>query len=314
MKMKLITGQDIIKPQTVFSGVIGQTDVLRQLRFLTASHDHSTPFPTLLLTGSHGLGKTFLAEKVAKNLNRKYVEINCKMVETKEELFAVLFSQVAGDQPVTILFDEAHTISKEVETVLLSLLAPNHEHKNTLSYKLWDVEFDLRLINVIFATTDAFRMFKPLRNRTKTIYFKPYSEKELYRIVQLYAKGLVLECDSMELAQAARGRARDAYDLAQDLKRVSTSTGRNIIRKEDWENLKAIFGIAPLGLKEVEVDLLKVVGGKGPISCNNIAIHMMINPENVSEEIEIRPRELNLIKNTTKGRVLTEEGRKYLNS
>lgn len=315
MKMKLVTGQDNKSVLTSFNGVIGQDDVLNKLRFLIESHSADTPIPTLLLTGSHGLGKTYLAKKVSNCLGRRFVEVNCEMIETEKDLFdKILFGQVAGETPVTILFDEAHRLSKDVETALLSLLSPTENHINTVTYGNWDVVFDMRLINVIFATTDAHKMFKPLINRAEAIYFNTYSNNDLFEIIKMYASGLSIDCDETELAYAARARARDAYNLAQHLKRMACIVGSNTITNVEWNKLKVILQLNPMGLKNEELRLLKIVGEQGPISCANIAIIMMVNPDNISDELEIRPRELGLIKNTTKGRVLTDEGVAYLDA
>jgi Holliday junction resolvasome RuvABC ATP-dependent DNA helicase subunit len=57
---------------------------------------------------------------------------------------------------------------------------------------------------------------------------------------------------------------------------------------------------------------MKIIKNNQPISCANIAMYLMVNEDNVDGEIEIRCRELGLIKNTSRGRELTEEGEKYI--
>ena len=67
-----------------------------------------------------------------------------------------------------------------------------------------------------------------------------------------------------------------------------------------------------MGLKKNELDLLKYIDIHGPISCQNLAASFMVNEDNIKSEIEIRLRELDLITNTTRGRVVTEAGKNYL--
>jgi Holliday junction resolvasome RuvABC ATP-dependent DNA helicase subunit len=79
-----------------------------------------------------------------------------------------------------------------------------------------------------------------------------------------------------------------------------------------WEKIKSIFEIYPMGLNRQEVELLKIINEKGPISSANLALTMMVNTDNIESEIEIRPREIGLIESTTRGRILTENGKEYV--
>ena len=319
MKMNLIdTDQEEVKYSPKFDGVIGQEKVKQYLGFLIESHNKVTPFPTLLLTGSHGLGKTFISEKIANSLNREFVEVNCETISTgKEFIEEILIKRVAGNKPVTILLDEAHALNKDVTTVLLTLLSPNASHCTSIRHVNLELIFDMRNINVIFATTDAYRIFAPLLNRTERVYFYPYPDDEAYEIVKLYAKGIRLEyfVKPSDVALVARNRARDAYKLAQHILRIVNMSGDGELLTIDlWEELKDILGLYPLGLKQNEVELIKLVGESQPISCSNLAIRMMVNENNIKEEIELRPRELGLIQSTNQGRTLTQAGANYLDN
>jgi len=86
----------------------------------------------------------------------------------------------------------------------------------------------------------------------------------------------------------------------------------NMLTREGWENIKHIFGIYPNGLNDQEVDLLRILADNSPISCLNIAFRMGVNERNVEEEIEIRPKEIGFVRNTSQGRILTAEGVQYL--
>lgn len=314
IQLQLINGQDIIPEHYSFDNIIGQESVIKKLRFYLDSHKPGLFFPSMLFTGSHGLGKTYTAKVLAANMGRRFVEINCATLgPAKDFIETILLDRVMGMKPVTVLFDEAHKLSSEITTLLLSLLAPNNNGINILEYKGWQISYDLAKANVIFATTDSFKIFPPLVNRCETIYFKSYNNVELINMLRFYLPEIDLSrftnANLEDLAYACRGRGRDTYALAQKIKRQCVSGKPFTVNK--WNELKDIFGIYPMGLNAQELNLMRIIRTAGAISCSNIATRMMVGEENISEEIEIRPKELWLINNRPRGRVLTEKGEEY---
>lgn len=309
----LVTKNTKIMGSKSFSNVIGQVEARKKLSFFVDSHSDATPFPTMLFTGSQGLGKSYMAQKIADSLSRELITVNCGTIETAQDFIeGVLIGRVAGENPKTILLDEAHKLSPEITTNLLTLLNPNQSNKTFLAYKNWLIEYDFTRINVILATTDAHRIFKPLLNRCEEVYFHTYSNKELFDILGMYLPDIRIACDKSDISYACRGRARDAFLLSQKIQRYCTMHGVNVFNNEDWKEIKDIFGIHPFGLKTEEVRLLKIISESQPISSNNLAVRMGVNVQNIESEIEVRPRELGFIENGTRGRALTEDGKKYL--
>jgi Holliday junction resolvasome RuvABC ATP-dependent DNA helicase subunit len=308
---------DIVKSgkmSSEFVDVIGQDSVKKKIGFFIDTHDVSTPIPTMLFTGSHGLGKTYVASRVAKNMGRRFVEINSGIITSEKDFIeGVLFANVMGDSEVTIFFDEAHRLSNEITTVLLTLLNPNKNAINSLAYNNWNILFDMSKINVILATTDAHKIFSPLLDRCEKIYFDSYSTKELIQMLKFYCPNVRFSCDNNDLAYACRGRGRDAYMLSQKISRyLKHSSSPSILTDKGWNDLKSLFEIYSMGLNRQEVELLKIIQKHVDISSTNIALAMMVNVDNIESEIEIRPRELGLIQSSSKGRSLTSEGKKYM--
>jgi holliday junction DNA helicase RuvB len=302
-----------VNDRNVFKDVIGQAEAKATLDFFVKTHNIDTPFPTMLFTGSHGLGKTFFAKKVAKVLGRQFLEVNCGDIKDSYDFIEIVLAKVFNrNQPTTILMDEAHALSNDITTILLTFLNPTEKGVNEFVYKGINIEWNLHLINVIFATTDGYKIFKPLRNRCQEVYFYPYSEEELYGIVTQYLPGVKLACSKRDLALTCRGRARDAYVLSTNIKRYIVSLNKGVFSQDDLNILKGALGILPMGLKKNEVDVLKVIEKHGPISASNLAIRMMVNTSNIEEELEIRLRELGLIESSSRGRRITEDGLGYL--
>jgi len=313
-KVELISGNNHFPNLTPnFDGVIGQKSALDKLEFFIENHSVENPIPTLLFMGSHGLGKTYVAEKLAKSMKRRFVEINCGVLQCDKDLIeGVLLNMVLGEDPVTILFDESHNLNSEITTILLSLLNPSSTMKNELRYKNWNIVFDMSKINVIFATTDAHKMFGPLKNRCQEIYFDSYDIESLMSMLQFYCSNVRFSCDRTSLGEACRGRGRNAFVLSQNINRYFSKKSEKVLTENDWTKLKNIFEIYPLGLNRQEVELLNVIYSQGPISSANIALTMMVNTDNIESEIEIRPRELGLVKSSSRGRILSEKGLEYI--
>ena len=296
----------------VFENVVGQDEARTTLDFFLGSHSLATPFPTLLFTGGHGLGKTFFAKLVAQALGRQFLEINCRFVNTTDDFVDVVLRRIfQTNKPTTILLDEAHGLSSDLTDALLSFTNPIPGNINKFVFRNVNISWDMSLINIIFATTDGYKIFDPLRNRCQEIYFYPYSEDELYRIVTNYLPDIQVQCSRKDLALTCRGRGRDAFVLSENVKRYCGNR-ITVFSQNGLNDLKARLGIMPMGLKRAEVDLLRGVAEHGPISASNLAIKLMVNVENVEEELEVRLRELGMIDSTNRGRIATEVGKKYL--
>jgi len=313
--IRLVSGdKPSVVDASIFKNLIGQKQARSLLLFYLERFDPTMPFPTLLFTGSQGLGKTFFASLIAKALGRVFISVNCKQIVTQKQFLDYIIDKAMDDKQNTILLDEAHMLSDEITTVLLTALNPNQEYVNYLRYGAASLEWDMRKINVILATTDAYEIFEPLRNRTKEAYFFPYSDEEIYEIIKLYLPDIKLSdrIKAKDLALACRARARNAFLLSQDIDLFVRAKSTNMFTPEDFSKLKTALGIGPLGLVEAEMRLIDAIAKNGPISAANLAMVLMVNETNVRRELEVRPRELGLIESTPKGRVLTESGGAYM--
>jgi Holliday junction DNA helicase RuvB len=314
MIISLVTGDINYKVDlNVLNAIIGQEEAKGKIKFFVKSNSPELGFPTMLFTGSAGLGKTYMSKKVAEALGRDLIEINCKTIQSdKDFIEGILVAKVCGNTPKTILLDEAHVLSPAITTILLTLLNPNKDNKNCIEYGNWALEYDMSRVNLIFATTDAHKMSTALINRCTEIYFSLYTHDELINILKYYIGDINLKCDNEDLAYACRGRARDTYFLSQNILRYCKMNNLISFNDKDWKELKGIFGINKNGLSTQEIKLMKIVASHGPISVNNIAIMMGVNANNIESEIEVRPRELGFIESGARGRILTETGKEYL--
>lgn len=313
--MYLINGVKAeVKNLSVLENVIGQDEARNKLAFFIKSNSDKNCLPTFLFSGSQGLGKTYTAYKVAEAMGRELVDVNCGTIVTANDFMEkVVIGRIQGDTRKILLLDEAQKLSYEVCTILLTLLNPNDKHTNCITYNGIGIEWDMNKVNVIFATTDAYKLPRALVNRCTEIYFRLYSNKELFNILKSYLGNVKIGVSlKKELAYACRGRARDAYILSTYINRYCDMYGVNVFGNDGWDEVKGVMGLYPYGLKSQEVELLRVVKSGFPISLNGIAMKMGLNTFNIEDEIEPRVRELGFIESGTRGRVLTDIGRKYL--
>ena len=311
----LIQENDVAPARCDFYRVVGQSSVKNKLEFFLKSNKSDIAMPTFLFTGSRGLGKTYMAETVARCLSRRFIEVNCQTIETTKDLVEkVLLDKVLGKTPVTLLLDESHRLNNSITTILLTLLSPNKENKNTLEYRDCGIVFDLTKINVIFATTDSYKMFPALVNRCESIYFNCYNNTELIEMLQMYLPAITLKANKEDMSYCCRGRARDTYQLAQKIKRHCDSNNISCVDPSDWKYIKNIFEYHDLGLYNQELELVKIVGEAGIMALGSIAMKMRVSEDTLEAEIEPRLRELGLLVSTSRGRQLTKEGVDYYNN
>lgn len=288
----------MLNPQTL-SDYVGQDRIKKNLRVvLESSKKTLRALDHILFSGPAGLGKTSLAEVVAKEIGRPIIKLMGPQIKDPEVL-NVLY----GTGPRTILFiDEIHSLPLKVEESL---------------YELMD-GFTLRghgvsSFTLIGATTLEGAISKPLRSRFTIVErLTPYEVKDLCAIVAQSATALGLTLDDKvveEIAKRSRGTPRIAKHL---LKRISYY-GSNITLDNAQEALDSL-GVDKFGLELLDRAILRTMHlnfSDGPVGIQSLA-------NVVGEDITtIDSREhylvsLGFVQRTGRGRILTTEGIKYV--
>jgi Holliday junction resolvasome RuvABC ATP-dependent DNA helicase subunit len=134
----------------------------------------------------------------------------------------------------------------------------------------------------------------------------------MFDILRAYVPQVKITANQEDVANACRGRARDALELSDLIMRYSVMRKTKILSGKGWKELKQIFGIHPKGLKSEEVQLMEVLAEHSPQSVHDLAIRMQVDERNIESLMEVRPKELGFIQNGARGRFLTETGHAYL--
>jgi Holliday junction resolvasome RuvABC ATP-dependent DNA helicase subunit len=218
------------------------------------------------------------------------------------------------EKEVTILLDEAHGMKEELAESLLTILQPNAENRNSYVYDGFSLEFDMRRITWLFATSEIHKMNKPLLDRFERIDLEEYQTCHLAEIIRRNLKGVEFEDGVLEqeVVSVLRGNARSAQKMAGHLKSYLGSM--TTFFKEDWESIKKSLGINALGLTPLEIRVLEILKEHKETSLTRIAAVTGLSPEAVRQDIEMSLQKLDLLQITTAGRSLTVKGHEYLNN
>jgi len=297
---------------------IGQSAIRETIKvYIQAALEREEPLDHVLLMGPPGLGKTTLAQIIAKEMDTVLHITSGPAIEKTGDLAALLTQLAPGD----ILFiDEIHRLSPTIEELLYPAMEDYQldliigEGPGARSMRL-----DLAPFSLIGATTKAGSLTAPLRDRFGIQFrLQFYSLEELQIILSLAcpALGLCLENSALAvIAQRSRGTPRIAIRL---LKRIRDFIE---VHKEKEQNAAAIgtylnqLALDEHGLDWLDRQLLRCLIDNyngGPVGLETLAISLGETRETLEDVIEPYLVQENFIQRTPRGRKITEKGRSHL--
>ncbi len=300
-----------LRPQAL-SEFIGQKGVVEKLSIsLAAAKKREEPLEHLLLYGPPGLGKTTLANIIAKEMESKIFTTSGPALERSADLMGILTNLNAGD----ILFiDEIHRLPTIVEEFLypamedfkIDFVVDKGAYAKTLNVPL-------KQFTLVGATTRAGFLSAPLRERFGLSYHLDFYETEdLNKIVQRSAKLLSVELNleaCREVAKRARGTPRIANRLLRRVRDYAeVKTGGQITPQSATDALK-IEGIDEFGLDELDKKYIRVIllhHEGGPVGVESIAATLNEEAETLKEVVEPYLLKIGLISRTRMGRKVNE--------
>lgn len=124
-----------------FPNIVGQEKAKRQLTEHYKGYEQTSVCPHLLFVAPKGTGKTFLANAFGEMLKehsggeKSFLEINCSTIRNVKQFMNTIMFPHVSDKRVTLFFDEASELPKDVEMALLTMLNPNDRDRNTFSHE-----------------------------------------------------------------------------------------------------------------------------------------------------------------------------------
>jgi len=262
----------------MFDNLIGQSEIKRQLEFYSQAYQKTSVIPFILLNGAKGLGKTEFLKQFSKSLTnedgkpRPMLELNSSTIKNNQMFFEQIFMPIVQNNEVTLFFDECHALPKDLVMAFLSILNTERTPFKEFNWREFTFEFNFTKISMIFATTELDKLFAPLKDRMTILDFKPYKTNELSDIIKGRLEDVEFEDGVLEdVASTTRGNARSAVKRAKEIETYCETQNSNVFMKEEWNRLRQILGIKPLGLTNTEIQILDILKERGPSTLQTIA-------------------------------------------
>jgi holliday junction DNA helicase RuvB len=302
-----------------FKDIIGQETVLTELDFYIESYKKSRHIPHICLIAPKGCGKTTIGKATASalrslNSEKRGLYISCAGYQkaTVDQFYTQVVAQIM-DSEATIFFDECHNLSSQIQEELLGILNPNPNNLNVSTFDSREWVFDFRKLSFIFATTEPHMMKEALVDRLSVIQLEEYRPDQLAEIVKLNLSGYKLTQQTLNtIASTTRGNARDVQKVCQKILIYLDGSGKKTFNLDDWSKLCKRTNIKPLGLKNAEINILRVLSQVSEMRLTQLSNVTGINRNALQKDLETYIAKRNLIQIKPSGRKITEDGIKYL--
>ena len=298
-----------------YSDIVGQEKTKAKLNFLLDGYNQTKIMPHLLFVAPRGCGKTLIAQKTAQIMNReKTIIVNCSTIKNVKSFFNQIMLPYVFDKDVTIIFDEASELPRDVTMALLTILNPNQNNMNQFTFDEGTYEFRFNKNSFIFCTTEAQKLFHALLDRLYRVDMQDYSYIELGKIIQgnLKLKNQFIEEDILnEISRVCRGNARQAQSMANQISGYLASKNSNKLTSEGWSDIKGKLSIYPLGLSEIELNVINILKECGEVRLTNLSAKTNLTKDMLQKNVEMYLMRNSLIEIRPTGRALTKKGHDY---
>lgn len=297
---------------------IGQSKIKENLMvFIEAAKERGEALDHVLLYGPPGLGKTTLANIIAKELGVNFKITSGPAIDKAGDLAAILTN--LGEYDV-LFIDEIHRLNKSVEEILYSAMEDYALDiiigKGPSARSL---RIDLPKFTLVGATTRAGLLSSPLRDRFGIINkLEMYTPKELAKITVRSAGilGVDIEEDAaLEIAKRSRGTPRIANRLLKRVRDFAQIRGDGVIKKEISKGSLDLLEVDPIGLDSVDRNMLMTIIDKfagGPVGLDTLAASTGEESGTIEEVYEPYLLQLGFINKTPRGRVATKLAYEHL--
>ncbi|AOF88546.1 Holliday junction branch migration DNA helicase RuvB [Sinorhizobium sp. RAC02] len=313
-------GEDIdtaLRPQTL-DDFTGQAEARANLKiFIEAAKNRGEALDHVLFVGPPGLGKTTLAQIMAKELGVNFRSTSGPVIAKAGDLAALLTNLEERD---VLFIDEIHRLNPAVEEILypamedfqLDLIIGEGPAARS-------VKIDLSKFTLVAATTRLGLLTTPLRDRFGIpVRLNFYTVEELESIVRRGARlmGLgITEDGAHEIARRARGTPRIAGRLLRRVRDFAEVARAEAVTRVIADDALTRLLVDNMGLDQLDRRYLSMIAhnfGGGPVGIETIAAGLSEPRDAIEDIIEPYMIQQGFIQRTPRGRVLTVNAWKHM--
>jgi Holliday junction DNA helicase RuvB len=306
-----------LRPRTL-ADFTGQEAARKNLKvFVEAAKARKDALDHVLFVGPPGLGKTTLAQIVARELGVNFRATSGPVIAKAGDLAAQLTNL---DERDVLFIDEIHRLNPAIEEILYPAMEDFQ-----LDLIIGDgpaarsVKIDLARFTLIGATTRAGLLTTPLRDRFGIpIRLNFYTVEELETIVKRGARVLgvaMSEEGANEIARRARGTPRIAGRLLRRVRDFAVVDGAATIDRAVADRALRMLDVDAIGLDQMDRRYLETIAisfGGGPVGIETIAAALSEPRDAIEEIIEPFLIQQGFLQRTPRGRLLTGHAFRHL--
>jgi Holliday junction DNA helicase RuvB len=310
-------GDTALRPQKL-SEFVGQAQARANLQvFIDAARKRKEALDHVLFVGPPGLGKTTLAQIVARELGVGFRATSGPVIAKAGDLAALLTNLEERD---VLFIDEIHRLSPAVEEVLypamedfqLDLIIGEGPAARS-------VKIDLAKFTLVGATTRAGLLTNPLRDRFGIpVRLNFYTEQELEQIVTRGARvlGVGMTTDGAnEIARRARGTPRIAGRLLRRVRDFAEAADAEAVDRKIADHALGALEVDAAGLDAMDRRYLTTIAlnyGGGPVGVETMAAALSEPRDAIEDIIEPFLIQCGYLQRTPRGRLLTSHAFRHL--
>ena len=313
-------GEDVdttLRPQSL-DEFTGQAEARANLKvFIEAAKGRAEALDHVLFVGPPGLGKTTLAQIMAKELGVNFRSTSGPVIAKAGDLAALLTNLEDRD---VLFIDEIHRLNPAVEEILypamedfqLDLIIGEGPAARS-------VKIDLSRFTLVAATTRLGLLTTPLRDRFGIpVRLQFYTVEELELIVRRGARimGLGMTDDgALEIARRARGTPRIAGRLLRRVRDFAEVAKAEAVTRKIADEALTRLSVDSIGLDQLDrryLDMIVRNFGGGPVGIETLSAALSESRDALEEVIEPFLLQQGLIQRTPRGRMLAHAAWRHL--